>query len=162
MNVTIASIGDFGTRRLRENTNNRVSLFSGVVVKFTVVFDMDEQQFLDVDDGISQIIASITAAASTNQFTETLQTNALGGLLSSAVGGSSVSYTAPVTKTVDLFHPTMQPTVSSKPSVLPTIRPSTQKPTLMPTTTVPSFAPTFRTGTVCNTLHYVLQHLYMK
>jgi hypothetical protein len=147
MNVSIASISDIPNRRLREN-NQQIRLQSGVDVKFKIAFDVDKQQFLNVDDGISKITTKFTADASSGLFTETLHNNAQEGPLSTAVGASTIIHTAPETKTVALFYPTMQPTVSSKPSVLPTIMPSTQKPTLRPTTAVPSFAPTLRTGKV--------------
>jgi hypothetical protein len=154
MNVSIASISDITNRRLGENNHQQtIHLQSGVDVKFKIAFDVDQQQFLNVDDGISKITTKFSADASSGLFTETLNANAGEGPLSTAVGASTIIHTTPETKTVALFYPTMQPTVSSKPSVLPTIMPSTQKPTLRPTTAVPSFAPTFKTGNVdCDAL----------
>jgi hypothetical protein len=151
MNVTIASITESATRRLGGNlkgrdAKTRVRLQSGIDVKFKVVFDVDQQQFLDVNDGVTKITAQFTAVVSHGNFTDTLQAKAGDGVLASAVGAETATFLPPETKLVALFHPTMQPTISSKPSVLPTTMPSTQKPTLMPTTTVPSFMPTFRTG----------------
>ncbi len=147
MNVTIASVSDNVTRRLRGNNNqHRIHSLSGVNIKFKIMFDVDRQQYLNVDDGINQITTHCAADASSGNFTKKLHIRANGGALSAAEGGSTSTYTPPETKTIALFHPTMQPTVSSKPSVLPTRMPSTQKPTLQPTTVVPSFAPTYKTG----------------
>jgi len=155
MNVTIASISESATRRLGGNLKGRdaharVRLQSGVDVKFKVEFDVDQQQFLNVDDGVAKITTQFTAVASSGNFTETLQAKAGEGILASAVGAETATFLPPETKLVPLFNPTMQPTVSSKPSVIPTLIPTTVKPTLLPTTTVPSFMPTLRTGTsVC-------------
>ncbi len=147
INVTIASMTDTSTRRLENLRATPVRLLArGVRVKFRIRFNVDKQQFLNVDDGISQITTKFAADAYNGVFTQNLNANAEGGDLSAATGDTNMTYTAPEVETFALFNPTMQPTVSSKPSVLPTIRPSTQKPTLQPTTTVPSFAPTFRTG----------------
>ncbi len=149
MNVTIASIADTEGRRLQQQTKKetlRTRLLARISLTFRIRFNVDQQGFLNVDDGMTQVTTKFAADASTGVFTDTLHANAEGGDLSTAVGDADMTYSATEVTTVALFNPTMQPTVSPKPSVLPTIMPSTQKPTLQPTTAVPSFAPTFRTG----------------
>lgn len=149
MNVSIDLITDTTEegRRLmntREQAGQqlRVRLLSGVSITFKVVFNVDQQQFLNVDDGMNQTTTKFAADARSGQITRNLNANAEEGVLSTAVGATTMTYTAPIVTTFALLNPTMLPSVSPKPTVVSTTVPSTQKPTWLPSTTVPSYRPT--------------------
>jgi hypothetical protein len=114
---------------------------SAVSVVYSVSFDMDRMQYLDVADGFSQMKSSFTAAIEDGQFNSTLQAN--GGSLAAASGATVCVFSFdPVVTIIQLKYPSMAPTVSCRPTVRPTQQPTTTRPTCLPTTIMPSRVPT--------------------
>jgi hypothetical protein len=117
------------------------STLSTVSVVYSVSFDMDKMQYLDVQDGFSQMKDSFTSAIEDGQFTSTLQSN--GGSLAAANGATVCLFSVnPTVTIIQLNYPSMSPTVSCRPTVTPTQLPTTRTPTRVPTTITPSQVPT--------------------
>ncbi len=148
-NVTITSIKD-SARRLNSKTfrGKETQAVVGVSVDFKVSFDVDKQQYLNVNDGLDSMKSNFNSNAASGVFDTTLKVNAPAGSPLSGVSGatSAVIGTAEI-KTILLLYPTMQPTVSCRPTVTPTQQPSTRTPTRVPTTTAPTVTPTTRAPT---------------
>eukprot|EP01034_Spumella_vulgaris_P047563 gene47563-biopygen38562 len=157
-NVTITSVTDNSRRLqgyLRLRTHKKNQLSGGVSIKFTVSFDVDKQQFLNADDGMSKMKNNFNANAASGVFDTTLQTNTPSDSpLADATGATSCVTGTPAIQLIQLMYPSMQPTFSCSPTVLPTVPPTTFKPTLrpttvnptpLPTTAAPTFMPTMKT-----------------
>jgi hypothetical protein len=158
-NVTVSSATTLG-RKLSTSggLRGKKTVLSTASVVYLVSFDVDKQQYLTATDGYSQMTTSFSTSVQGDKFTSTLQANAVSGsntALASASGAVSATYSQFTTRTVQLLYPSFAPTVSCRPTVIPTQQPSTRTPTRapttiaptrLPTTAMPTALPTFRTG----------------
>jgi hypothetical protein len=156
-NVTVMSVKDTARRLNSKSLRGKKNVqAAGVAIDFSVSFDVDKQQFLDVDDGLNSMKNNFNSNAASGVFDTTLKANVpVGSPLTAATGSSSAVVGTAEVKTVLLLYPTMQPTISCRPTVTPTQLPTTTKPTTkpttimptpLPTTASPTFIPTFRTS----------------
>jgi hypothetical protein len=140
LNVTISSASP---RRLDQKSLRKNIRVLDASVVFSIKFNVDEQNYLDAADGYSKMTAQFQTNAASGVFTTTLRANAVkGGELSTATGATSVTATSPVVTFIQLMYPSMLPTISVRPSVVPTVTPTTLRPTLLPTTFAPTQLPT--------------------